>query len=127
MPGLAYLVGQLTADARGSVSARARARRAAQPDLVEVPAAAAAQAEASQARRRRADVTQLGRRYEYLDAEPSASASDRGAETLGFAGTAPAKRAAAPAGLTALGDDAFDGAARTPMLPHTWDYGPSAP
>lgn len=127
MPGLAYLVGQLPADARQTVGARARARRAAQADLVEGPAAAEADNEVSQARRRRADVTQRGRRYEYLDAEPSTSASDRGAQTLGFTGTAPANGAAAPAGLTALGDDAFDGAARTPMVPRTWDYGPAAP
>ncbi|WP_374024905.1 PPE family protein [Mycobacterium sp. HNNTM2301] len=127
MPGLAYLVGQLTADARGSVSAKARAKRSAESDLVEVPAAAEAEREVSQARRRRADIRQLGRRYEYLDAEPSSSPSDRGAETLGFTGTAPANGATAPAGLTALGDDAFDGAARTPMLPHTWDHGPAAP
>ncbi|OBG74150.1 PPE family protein [Mycobacterium sp. E3305] len=127
MPALAYLVGQLTADARGSVSARARAKRAARSGLVEVPVAAEAPNQVSQARRRRAAVTQLGRRYEYLDAEPSSSASDRGAETLGFTGTAPAKGAGMPAGLTALRDDAFDGAARTPMLPHTWDHGPDAP
>ncbi|OBH83900.1 hypothetical protein A5679_04445 [Mycobacterium scrofulaceum] len=127
MPGLAYLVGRLPADTRGTVSARARARRAAQVNLVEAPAAAEADEESSQPRRRRADVTQRGRRYEYLDAEPSTSASDRGAQTLGFTGTAPANGAATPAGLTALGDGAFDGAARTPMVPRTWGYGPATP
>lgn len=127
MPGLAYLVGQLTSDARGSVSARTRAKRSPNADLVDVPAAAEAQNEVSQERRQRADVTQLGRRYEYLDAETSTSASDRGAKTLGFTGTAATKRAGAPSGLTALGDDAVDGATRTPMLPRTWNRGPATP
>jgi PPE-PPW subfamily C-terminal region len=48
--------------------------------------------------------------------------SDRGAGTLGFAGTA-SKEATETAGLTTLAGDEFAGHPRMPMLPSTWDPG----
>jgi PPE-repeat protein len=58
--------------------------------------------------------------------EPVAStvAVDRGAGTLGFAGTV-SKHSAQVAGLTTLSGDEFGGGPRMPMLPNTWD--PEAP
>ncbi|POX89426.1 hypothetical protein C3477_11125 [Mycobacterium kansasii] len=54
----------------------------------------------------------------------SASASDRGAATLGFAGTAGKQIVGQPGGLTALQGAEYGGAAHLPMLPATWE--PSA-
>jgi PPE-repeat protein len=48
-------------------------------------------------------------------------ASDRGAGTLGFTGTARRAAAAGAAGLTTLDDDGFGGGPRMPMLPRSWD------
>lgn len=122
MQGLAYLVGGLTADARRAASTSARAKKAPEPDHAEVPAVAQPEEQDSHGRRRRAKANQIGRRYEYLDAEPTPSA--RGAEALGFAGTLPAQSATTPAGLTALAHDSFGGGTRAPMLPSTWDTQP---
>jgi PPE-repeat protein len=47
-------------------------------------------------------------------------ASERGAGTLGFAGTARKEAAAEAAGLATLADDDFGGGPRMPMLPGTW-------
>ena len=54
---------------------------------------------------------------------PAAStmASDRGAGSLGFAGTAAKETAAEAAGLTTLAGDEFGGGPRMPMLPGSWD------
>ncbi|ORB74218.1 hypothetical protein BST44_10115 [Mycobacterium scrofulaceum] len=122
MQGLAYLVGGVPADVRRAAGASARAKRA--PELEHADAATEAQPgeEASHGRRQRSKTEHFGRRYEYLDAQPAAST--RGAEALGFAGTAPAKSATTPAGLTALAEDAFGGGTRAPMLPSTWDDKP---
>jgi PPE-repeat protein len=54
----------------------------------------------------------------------SSVASDRGAGTLGFAGTV-SKNSAQAAGLTTLSGDEFGGGPRIPMLPNTWN--PEAP
>jgi PPE-repeat protein len=68
------------------------------------------------------------RGYEYMDLEPdpgstagpgSSTASDRGAGSLGFAGTAPGQTAAA-AGLTTLTGDEFGDGPSAPMLPGSW-------
>ena len=50
----------------------------------------------------------------------STVASDRGAGTLGFAGTV-SKDSTQAAGLTTLSGDEFGGGPRMPMLPNTWD------
>jgi PPE-repeat protein len=85
-------------------------------------------------RRRRRKVKQLGRGYEYMnldddlgdDAPPggeqvaSAAASDQGAGTLGFAGTA-RQEVTEAAGLTTLAGDEFGANPRMPMLPGTWE------
>ncbi|WP_084266733.1 PPE domain-containing protein [Mycobacterium avium] len=118
---LAYLVGGLTADARRAASAGVRRREAAAPENVEAPAVAQPEEESTQRRRHRAAAKQLGRGYEYLDPEPSTTASQLGAPTLGFAGTAANRAAAAPAGLSAPVLDEFADAPRAPMMPATWD------
>ncbi|MCV7399084.1 PPE family protein [Mycobacterium fragae] len=95
-------------------------------------AAATSAREAARARRRRR-ASQSGYGDEFADMnigvnpdwgrppdDPSTVASDRGAGTLGFAGTV-SKGAAQPAGLTALADDEFDDAPRMPMVPGSWD------
>jgi PPE-repeat protein len=56
-----------------------------------------------------------------VDPDWSARASDRGAGSLGFAGTAAKKAGAEAAGLTTLAGHEFGGGPRTPMLPGTWD------
>ncbi|OBI37318.1 PPE family protein [Mycobacterium sp. E2238] len=122
MQGLAYLVGGLTADVRRPASASARATKAPEPDHAESFAVVQPEEHRSHGRRQRAKATQFGRRYEYLDAEPTASAG--GATALGFAGTAPVRSATTPAGLTAFTDDAFGGSTRAPMLPSTWGAEP---
>ncbi|WP_368664889.1 hypothetical protein [Mycobacterium sp. E2733] len=43
---------------------------------------------------------------------------------MGFAGTAPARSATRPSGLTRVADDAFDGGTRAPMLPSSWEPEP---
>jgi PPE-repeat protein len=138
-----YAVGGIGAGSGMSSSASSRAKRKTpQPDAAAAVAAAAAAArEQARARRRqRRRATQRGYGDEYMDAdvnvdpdwgappgeEPVAStvASDRGAGTLGFAGTV-SKGSAQAAGLTTLSGDEFDGGPKMPMLPNTWD--PEAP
>ena len=60
--------------------------------------------------------------------EPVATtaASDRGAGSLGFAGTASKEKAADATGLTTLAGDEFGGSPRMPMLPRTWGPEPQA-
>lgn len=62
-----------------------------------------------------------------LEPEPTSAAADRGAGTLGFAGTVPTETRPTAAGLTTLADDAFGGGPRMPMLPGTWFADDSAP
>ncbi len=50
----------------------------------------------------------------------STTASDRGAASLGFAGTASREEARGAAGLTALASDSFGGDPTLPMIPSTW-------
>ena len=49
------------------------------------------------------------------------SASDQGAGSLGFAGTAGRASVAEAAGLTTLAGDEFGGGPKMPMVPGTWD------
>jgi PPE-repeat protein len=113
-----------------SASSKAKSK-APEPDAAEVAAAVAAR-EAARARRRQR-ARQRGYGDEYLDmnvdvdpdwgAPPGeeAVASDRGAGSQGFAGTARREAAARAAGLTTLAGDEFGGGPRMPMLPGTWD------
>jgi PPE-repeat protein len=122
---------------RLSTSASSSAKRKApQPDTAAAAAAAREQARA----RRRLRAKQRGYGDEFMDMdievdpdwgappgdEPVAStvALDRGAGTLGFAGTV-SKNSAQAAGLTTLSGDEFGGGPRMPMLPNIWD--PEAP
>ena len=52
----------------------------------------------------------------------SKTASDSGAGSLGFAGTA-SKASEQAAGLATLPSDDFGGGPSVPMLPHTWTQG----
>jgi PPE-repeat protein len=140
--GYAYMVANL------SMGAQARARAKTDEPLyrsgTKAPplTAPAATREPALLRRRRTRVQQLGRGYEYMDLdqdldmdmdEPdrsnaqrlvSVAASDRGAGTLGFAGTTPKEAGAAAAGLTTMPGDAFGGGPTVPMVPGTWATDP---
>jgi len=120
MEDFGYLVGGLPAAARRAARTGDR-KKAPEPDSAGEPEIAATPKEpAGSPRRRRAKVKQIDRGWGYMDLEPddAPAASDRGASTLGFAGTAPKQTAAA--GLTTLADDAFGGGPRMPMMPGTW-------
>lgn len=56
-----------------------------------------------------------------------AQASERGAGTLGFAGTATKERRVRAVGLTALAGDEFGNGPRMPMVPGTWEQGSNEP
>jgi PPE-repeat protein len=99
---------------------------------VAAAAAAAGAREAARAKRRQR-ARQRGYGDEYMDmnidvdpdwgtpAGGQTSASDRGAGSLGFAGTAPKESVAEAAGLTTLAGDEFGGGPKMPMMPGTWD------
>ena len=107
-----------------SASASSSAKRKApEPDSAAAAAAAATRQAARARRRRRA--TQGGDEFMDMnvDVDPdwdAALASDRGAGTLGFAGTTRRDVAAAAAGLTTLAGDEFGGGPTLPMVPGTW-------
>jgi PPE-repeat protein len=120
-----------------STSASSRAKRKTpEQDAAAAAAAAAAREQARSRRRQRRRTKQRGYGDEFADMnvdvdpdwgappdeEPVAStvASDRGAGTLGFAGTV-SKDTVQAAGLTTLSGDEFDGGPKMPMLPNTWD------
>ncbi|MGD1172233.1 PPE family protein [Mycobacterium seoulense] len=132
-----YLVGGPTLGSGTGMGAGAQ-RKAPEPDSAAAAAAAAAVArERRRARRRRQAAMpehQRGYRYEFVDSDggtapdgfvepaPSAAtaASDRGAGTLGFAGTA-SRALADAAGLATLTGDEFGGGPALPMLPGSWE------
>jgi PPE-repeat protein len=128
-----YLVGVVGAGSEPSVRSKAHKPAA---DVVAAPVGAKTSAvEPARPRRgRRAPLTDVhrGHRYEYMEmgsdrddgAPPrekpvAAVASDRGAGTLGFAGTA-GNDTATPAGLTTLPGDSFGGGPSMPMVPGSW-------
>jgi PPE-repeat protein len=132
-----YAVGPpgIGVDSGLSTSASSSAKREApQPDTTVAAAVAAAREQARARRRRRAK--QRGYGDESMDMnvdvdpdwaappgeEPAASTvtSDRGAGTLGFAGTV-SKDGGQAAGLTTLSGNGFGGGPRMPMLPNSWD------
>ncbi|AMC88548.1 PPE family protein [Mycobacterium tuberculosis] len=104
-----------------------------------VPAAAAAAATRGQSRarrRRRSELRDYGDEFLDMDSDsgfgPStgdhgAQASERGAGTLGFAGTATKERRVRAVGLTALAGDEFGNGPRMPMVPGTWEQGSNEP
>jgi len=127
-PGIGFGSGLST-----SASSSAK-RKAPEPDTAEAAAAAAARQEARARRRRRAKLREYGDEFMDMNLEvdpdwatppgeelvASTVASDRGAGTLGFAGTV-SKDSTQAAGLTTLSGDEFGGGPRMPMLPNTWD------
>jgi PPE-repeat protein len=127
LEGLAYMVGGLTADARMAARTGALARNAPEPDAAGVSALTRPDERVPEGRRQRTKAKQHGRRYEYLDHEPSTPASIWGAKALGFTGTARKQTAGAPAGLRTLDDDAFGEGSRVPMMPGTSDATPNDP
>ena len=113
-----------------SASAKSRAPQADSASAAAV-AAAAAREQARARRRRRAK--QRGYSDEFADMNvevnpdwtapgegAAAAASDRGAGSLGFAGTV-SKDGAQAGGFTTLSGDGFGGGPKIPMLPNTWD------
>jgi PPE-repeat protein len=106
-------------------------KKGSEPDAATLAAASAAREAARARRRRRAKQRDYGDEFMDMNVEvdpewgtPSGGesvASDRGAGSLGFAGTAAKETAAEAAGLTTLAGDEFGGGPRMPMLPGTWD------
>jgi PPE-repeat protein len=118
-----------------SASSKSSAKRKT-PESDEAAAAAGAAAREQARARRRRRAKQRDHGFEYADMnvdvdpdwdappgeEPVASmvASERGAGTLGFAGTV-SKDSAQATGLATLSGDDFGGGPRMPMLPNCWD------
>lgn len=130
----AYLAGGLIPIARKAVGA-GRPKVPVPYDAEEAAVALPAHSQARSHQRRRAKLTKIGRGFEYADLEPDTNQEpnpssgeqwiapadcDRGARTLGFAGTAPKQITAAPTGLRALADDGVRGGPAMPMMPGTW-------
>lgn len=131
-----YLMGGSVGMNSPAVTKAGIKRKSTAAEIAETPAALAAPAqEKARARRqRRAKIEERGRGYEYMDLDDQAGhgpgaasstptrASDRGAERLGFTGTArrPAAVAADAAGLTMLAGDEFGSGPSTPLMPSTW-------
>jgi PPE-repeat protein len=121
MPAHMYLVGDLGLAAQQAAGASKRAAKTATAGAENVLAATALEEPRPAARRRRTKATMIGRGYEYMDLEPTVTASDGGAGPLGFAGSAPREGEAEPSGLATLTRDQFGGASTVPMLPTTWN------
>jgi PPE-repeat protein len=125
-----YAIGPPGIGAGWGMSSNASAadkRKAAEPYAAAAAATAAARDRQRSRRRRRAGVR--GYSHEFMEmninidpewSPPPAVASDRGAGSLGFAGTV-GKSATAAAGLATLENDEFGGGPRMPMVPGTWD------
>jgi PPE-repeat protein len=128
-----YLAGVFETGAKAAGRGKASKPASGDSAAEETAAAAAGQAEQVRRRRRRTKVAALGRGYEYMDLDDDLgsdggaapknhhAASDQGAGTLGFAGTAGKAGGEQAAGLTTLADDAFGGAPTMPMTPNTWE------
>ncbi|GAB1816022.1 PPE domain-containing protein [Mycobacterium sp. MUNTM1] len=124
-----YLVGGPGIGTGAGLSSGAQ-RKAPEPDAAAAAARAATSATERQRarRRRRAAMKDHYRGHEFMDIDDDGPipdpgwsvASDRGAGSLGFAGTAPAATAEA-AGLTTLAADEFGNGPSIPMLPGTWE------
>ena len=96
-------------------------------------AAAVSKAKSRARRRRRAELRDFSDEFLDMDSnfgvtpENGASASDQGAGSLGFTGTAMREPALQAAGLTMLAGDEFGGGPRMPMVPGTWERGRDGP
>ncbi|MEK1244844.1 PPE family protein, partial [Mycobacterium ulcerans] len=143
MEGYAYLAGGMTPIARKAFGASARTKAPEPCDAEAAARTAPAQQQPRSQRRRRAKIEKVGRGFEYADLEPdtdhdpsrscneqrvAAATSDRVARNGGFAGTGHRQTTTAASGLTTLGDNAFSGGPRMPMIPGTWsaDSAPSS-
>lgn len=143
MEGYAYLAGGMTPIARKAFGASTRTKAPEPCDAEAAASTAPAQQQPRSQRRRRAKLEKVGRGFEYADLEPdtdhdpsrscneqrvAAAASDRVARNGGFAGTGHRQTTTAASGLTTLGDNAFSGGPRVPMIPGTWgaDSAPSS-
>lgn len=133
--GYPYLVGPgLGMSSSMSTAAGSGAKKKA-PEPDTAPAAAAAAGEQARARRRRrAKLRGYGHEFMDMDvqvdpdwgvpprAEPVGSlASEQGAGTIGFAGTARGDAAVEAAGLATLAGDGFGGGPVVPLVPGTWE------
>jgi PPE-repeat protein len=122
-----------------STSASAGAKKKApEPEIAAAAAAASARGAARARRRQRAGMRAHGNEFMDMNVEvdpdwggppagaaaASTLASDQGAGSLGFTGTARREAPAGAAGLTTLAGDEFGGSPRMPLLPGTW--GPDA-
>jgi PPE-repeat protein len=118
-PGIGFGSG-MTASASASAK-----KKAPEPDSAAAAAALGAGQAARRRRRQRARQRDYGDEFMDMDVdvEPDwdagSVASDSGAGSLGFTGTA--RTRAVAAGLTALAGDEFGGGPTLPMLPGTWD------
>jgi len=134
--GFPYLVGGLGMSSKAS--AHAKAREPASEGAAAAAAAAATASASKQAKARRRQLAGMrGHGNEYMDMnievepdwddpnprEPAASAmaSNQGAGSLGFGGTAAKAGASRASGLATLTRDEFGGGPTIPMLPNTWD------
>ncbi len=129
-----YVVGPPGAGLGGGMRTSAVAqRKAPEPDIAAAAAVAATREEVRRQRARRAGLIDRGYRHEYpdldADADPDASvaASDQGAGTLGFAGTADKAGAGQAAGLTTLAGDSLGSGPTMPMMPSSWDLDTDEP
>ncbi|MGH3969041.1 MAG: hypothetical protein ACRDTV_13255, partial [Mycobacterium sp.] len=107
-------------------------QNATEPDAAPAAAAAATQEQLQRRRRRREGLIDRGYRHEYLDPDSDewfvkVAASDRGAGTLGFAGTADKAGARQAAGLATLPGDTLGSGPTMPMMPGSWDPGTDEP
>ncbi|BCP28584.1 PPE family protein [Mycobacterium intracellulare] len=119
--------GMGTGSGMGASASSSAKRKAPEPDSAAAAAAAAARTRKAARARRRRGATDRGYGDEFMDmnvdVDPdwaASLASDRGAGTLGFAGTAEREAVAAAAGLTRLAGDEFNGGPTAPMMPGTW-------
>lgn len=133
---LPYLMGGWIEMASPATTKARMNRKSPAPEIADIPAASAASIqEKTRARRqRRAKVEVRGRGYEYMDlddnlndnaghgpdAAPTTTASDLGAQRMGFAATARRSAVVDAAGLTMLAGDEFGSGPSTPMIPSTW-------
>ncbi len=129
--GFGYVVSGLD-DWGPSVGPTLGGRTGVRAPAATIPAAGSAIATSARARaqrRRRAAMHDHGDEYLDMDSdigvvpEYGTEASDHGAGTLGFAGTAHKEAVTQAAGLTMLASDEFGGGPRMPMVPRTWEPG----
>jgi PPE-repeat protein len=125
-----YAVGPPAIGAGSGMTSSASAgdkKKAAEPYAAAAAAGAAARDQHRSRRRRRAGLR--GYSHEFMEMNitvdtdfgaPTATASDHGAGSLGFAGTV-RKSAAQAAGLATLENDDFGGGPTVPMVPGTWN------